>query len=261
MIILFISVCLLALGAYYKQSLTKSGMYAAIVVGCVISFSLSFFGLIVLGAFFISSSLIGKVVQGSGDTFELKGEKRDAAQVLANGGWAAVCALLYGLTDAAGWLFAFVATISAANSDTWASVAGRLSRSKPRHFLTFDRLEHGQSGGMTIIGTVGAMLGAIFISIIAWSFNLLFLTFEITVYFVVFTSLVGFVAQYIDTIIGGTFQVLYRCSVCGNVTEKGVHCYHPSVKIRGIHFFTNDVTNHVCTASAVLFSWLYISFI
>ena len=34
-----------------------------------------------------------------------------------------------------------------------------------------------------------------------------------------------------------------KCTVCGKITEKGIHCSKPTVKHSGFYFFDNDIVN------------------
>ncbi|HEX4575234.1 MAG TPA: DUF92 domain-containing protein, partial [Gemmatimonadales bacterium] len=66
--------------------LTPAGVGAALVVGGAVTWGLSWRGLVVLAVFFVSGSLFTQLA-------ERRGPRRDARQVLANGGVAALAAL------------------------------------------------------------------------------------------------------------------------------------------------------------------------
>src|SRR6185503_19506702 len=93
-------------------------------------------GLLLLLAFFVSSTLLSKPTT------------RNAWQVLANGGVAALAAL-------AGSWAAFAGALAAATSDTWASEIGRHSRSLPRLISNGTAVPAGTDGGITVRGPVG----------------------------------------------------------------------------------------------------------
>ena len=59
-------------------------------------------------------------------------------------------------------------TVATATSDTWATEFGKLSKSKPISITTFQPIEHGLSGGITMIGLFGSILGASIIGLAAY---------------------------------------------------------------------------------------------
>ena len=95
--------------------------------------------------FFVSSSLLSKKTS------------RNHRQVLANGGIAALSALL-------GSWFAFAGSLAAATADTWATEMGRHSRTPPRLITNGRPVPPGTDGGMTALGTAGGIAGAVFMA-------------------------------------------------------------------------------------------------
>ncbi|MBM7097344.1 DUF92 domain-containing protein [Bacillus sp. H-16] len=248
---------LLAAGARFKGSLTNSGTLMALLVALLIGVAFDLYGLLILAVFFLTSSVLGKVLDKrvESNTIEEKGNRRDARQVLANGGWPAVCAVFYLFTGDSVWLIAFLSGFAAATSDTWASEFGRLSKRCPLDLIRLKPAVKGQSGAVSVIGTLGAAAGSLIIGVS--SFLFMFLSEEpFTIYTFVLISVIGFTAQLIDTIAGGTIQALYECPGCGEKTERTRHCGYRTVRIRGVSFINNDVVNHLCTASAVFITWI-----
>ncbi|WP_026689260.1 DUF92 domain-containing protein [Alteribacter aurantiacus] len=244
-----LGVLILAFGAWKKGSLTIGATFGAIVIGVVIGLAFELAGLLVLASFFITSSVLGKVFDKRYDLnqMEEKGNQRDIHQVLANGGWSAVCATLYLITSDFVWVVAFLSSMAAATSDTWASEFGRLSKKRPLDLVRLKPVEKGQSGAVSIIGTIGAIGGSLFVGGVG---ALLFPSVGLGWFIAI--VLVGLIAQLLDTIVGGTYQVLYRCNKCEVLTEKKRHCEQHTKVVRGMSFVNNDVVNHVCTSSAVL---------
>jgi uncharacterized protein (TIGR00297 family) len=163
---------LVGYGGYRAHALSASGAVAACVVGGTI---FGFGGLawaVLLVLFFVSSSALSFVKsenerkRRAAAIFE-KGGRRDAAQVLANGGVAAAMALVWGLGLGAAAFYAFVGSLAAATADTWATEIGVLSRREPRLITTGRRVQPGTSGGVTLLGSGASFGGALVMGLAA----------------------------------------------------------------------------------------------
>jgi len=130
--------------------LTPTGAAAAVAVGGATIWGTGWRGVVLLLAFLVSGSLLTTMAEGGGG-------RRTAAQVFANGGVAALAALL-------GSWPAFAGAIAAAASDTWATEIGAHSRTPPRLITNGTAVSPGANGGITILGTAGGVLGAVLIA-------------------------------------------------------------------------------------------------
>ncbi|HJS42060.1 MAG TPA: DUF92 domain-containing protein, partial [Gemmatimonadales bacterium] len=102
-------------------------------------------------AFFVSSSLLTAAAKKPAAN---GGEgRRNARQVIANGGIAALAAL------AGNWVW-FAGALAAANADTWATEIGSHSPTPPRLITNWTTVPPGTDGGMTLLGTAGGLAGA-----------------------------------------------------------------------------------------------------
>ena len=154
---------LIVLLARWRRALSRSGMVGALLVGTLT------FGLggwrwgILLGVFFVSSSLLSHFKEAEkkavSEKFD-KGHERDFAQALANGGVGALVAVAATLWPWGGWLPFFVGVMATVNADTWATELGTLSRRPPRLISSGRIVEPGTSGGVSSFGTLVSLPAA-----------------------------------------------------------------------------------------------------
>lgn len=232
----------LSYAAWKSRTLTKSGMIGAMIVGSAIFIGFSWKGLLLLGCFFVTSSMWGKIKSKQKDSLHdmlKKQDQRDIIQVFANGGIPAFIAIisLFDHSNLIEYTVLFSISLAAANSDTWASEIGTLSKSNPRMLLTLRRVERGTSGAVSMLGTFAALAGACLIAIVS-----VFL-FDLSLMNLVVISIFGFLGNIFDTILGQTVQVKYKCCVCHKVTEKKIHCQLQGLKTNLISFLDNDAVN------------------
>ncbi|GAK14655.1 DUF92 domain-containing protein [Geomicrobium sp. JCM 19039] len=243
----FILVIFIALAAQRVRALSLFGALSATGVGFIIAYFFSWEGLIVLGVFFVSSTVLGRL---PARTFTREKEQRTAGQVLANGGVAAGSALLYPwLGDLA--IFMFIASLAAAASDTWATELGRRFGGRPYHLRKRSIGENGLSGAVSIVGTYAALVGSFFVSFVGWY------VFSLDAWSLVIMTIAGFVGSIIDTVIGAYVQEERKCRVCQQKTESLVHCRKHTTFVRGVRFLGNNSVNTLCTLSAVIVVWIF----
>ncbi len=252
---LVVGVFLFALMGLILRFLTFSGFVASLFVGGCISFSLGWHGLVILAVFFISSSLwsiFKKEKKKEAEEKSAKSARRDWQQVLANGGLAALLAVFstFHLSDV--FVLAFVASMAASNADTWASEIGTLSKKAPISVKTFKRVEKGTSGAISLIGTVGGLVGALTVTVTGffvfdhWSLSL-----------IIWITLFGFFGHFVDTFIGAYVQAEYSCKICGRKTESLFHCGANTIKIKGIAWMNNETVNFFCSVSSACLTFIF----
>jgi uncharacterized protein (TIGR00297 family) len=129
-------------------------------------------------------------------------EGRNAWQVLANLGIAAVGSLLFGLTGNRAWLVAMTAALSEAATDTVASEIGQYYRPDSHLITTWKPVPAGTDGGVTVAGCLAGLSAGILITIttIAAGGGLLpYRQFWIP-------AMAGFAGMLFDSLLGATLQ-------------------------------------------------------
>lgn len=251
---------LLAFGAYVRRSLTVDGAIAAAAIGGLVWMGLGRTGFVVLCTFFVTSTLLGKVAKSRKREFESrysKGHRRDAFQVIANGGVAAVCGGIlwyqnYGAASVSANGLATVigvaacASLASANGDTWATELGVLSAGEPWHLATLKRVPRGTSGAISGVGMLVSWLGASAIALTASTLDP-----RLGVNAALTIAVAGFTGAALDSILGATLQRQYECVRCGLAVETRHHCDHPT-HLQGTRWavLDNDAVNLVANLGA-----------
>ena len=229
------------------RALAPSGVPAAWAVGATTLWAAGWSGGAILLAFFVPSSLVSRLRAAPVATLEGKGDRRDGWQVLANGGLPVLGAACASTTEAA--LAVLAAGLAAAAADTWATGVGIHSRSQPRHLVTGRIVPAGTSGGITLLGTLGALGGVSLVALTAWPF----------LGPRWFGGLVGIgmTGMFIDSALGATIQGRFRCPRCDQPSEKRMHrCGTRTEHIGGLRWITNDGVNALATGFATAMGWL-----
>lgn len=235
--------------------LTVSGAFTTFLLATVI---FGFGGLkwtVPILTFFILSSVLsktGKTVKARYNLVFEKGNRRDHAQVFANGGVAGLLMILHVLGPVPEFYLAYLGALAAATADTWATEIGVQIGQTPRLISTWKKVPPGSSGGVTAGGLLGSALGALVLALSGMFFlpnNVM--THAAVVILIITIS--GMAASLMDSLLGATLQVQYRCPACAGITERQVHCNNQNtVAISGHEWINNDVVNFFSTISGAL---------
>lgn len=241
-----LSVIVVAL-AYWRGSLSKSGALGGLIVGTL---TFGFGGWqwgVLMGVFFVSSSLLSHFKEAekkaAAEKFD-KGHRRDMGQVVANGGLGALLATLSAFVPetvvaADMWFFLFLGVMASVTADTWATELGTLSKQPPRLITNGRVVEVGTSGGVSFLGTAVSLLGGLVIGFVAGL---------ITEYNLAVTAsagaLGGLAGSLFDSLLGATVQQIYYSDVRQKVTEKKIDPDGtPNKPLRGWSWMNNDMVN------------------
>jgi len=236
-----ISLITIVLFYFYKRKhLSLDGFLSSTLMAGLI---LGFGGLkyvLPIAIFFILSTLLSKV--GMKNLRESK-SGRNASQVFANGGVGLVLCIFNHFYQMELIYIMFLASIAAANSDTWATEIGKLSRKRPKDIISGRSLNVGESGGITFIGLLGSMSGSFVIAAVGY-----FLDINTSYLIILFIS--GFLGSIFDSILGSTLQSRFILIDGKTIKEeKETDSYHYS----GLVSINNNSVNFLCTLSAPIF--------
>jgi len=237
-----------AAAAHATGALSGRGAFAAWMVGVAVITGAGWTGGLVLLAFFVPTSVVSRLAPRRHATLlDAKGDRRDPWQVFANGGAAAVGAIVLAGTPAAIW--AVTGALAAAAADTWATALGAGSAAPARLLMVGRPVPAGTSGGMTPRGTLGALLGAAVTAsaaIPAAGLQLL-----------AAGALVGFIGMLLDSWLGATVQGRFHCPACDRDSEWARHqCGTRTLHRGGLPWLTNDWVNGLATTFGACAGWL-----
>ena len=227
--------------------LTVDGGVASTAVGTAVFAAGGLRSSFVLMLFFVTSSALSRGTAAAKSQrvgVSAKSARRDAVQVLANGGVPTAFAVIALIHASFPWQLPFAGAIAAATADTWATEVGARSHSMPIDIATWRRVSVGSSGAVTILGLVASGAGAAMIAIAsaaAFDFDLSSST---------AIAVGGVTGSLIDSILGATVQEVRYCPRCLTLTEQTTHtlCGSATRHTRGWRRFNNDAVNAIASA-------------
>ena len=224
------------------KPLTRNGAVAASILGivCVVA---GFGWVLLLIAFFVSGTLLSHLGESrkraKTEGITAKGSRRDAWQVLANGGVFGAAAIGSIIAPSAAWPVLGTGAIAASTADTWATEIGTLVSDSARSILTWRAVPPGTSGGITFSGTAAALAGAEFIAVFAgiagWPGRA-----------ACAAVIGGFAGSTVDSLLGASLQARRWCDQCGMKTERTIHLCGTRTKLAGGSvWLDNDAVNAI----------------
>jgi uncharacterized protein (TIGR00297 family) len=255
--------------AYRRKSLSPSGVAGAILVGTTIFCGGGWVWGLLLITFFVLASLLSHYRSSAKEHLAekfAKGGRRDLGQALANGGAGALIALTYLVFPEPVLWAAYVGAIATVNADTWATEIGVLSRRPPRLVTTWKVVAPGTSGGISPLGTLATLAGALSIGLAATAYVAIdgLLGGRASVWLgsdgvlggaLLLPSAVlgGLVGSLCDSLLGATVQAIYISAARQKETEKRVDPDGtPNRHVRGWRWLGNDGVNLISSLAGAL---------
>jgi len=233
--------------AYRLRTLSLDGLFGAGIMGTLIILFGSKYHLFSIATFFILSSLLSKVLKNA-SFYRSKGSRRDILQVYANGGIALLICIVGHFNNDPILIYLFFSSVAAAMSDTWGTELGKLSKQRPISIVSLKSVNHGMSGGITRIGTLGSLLGSCIIGLTAW------LSMPIQSHIIYGIIFSGLLASLFDSVLGATVQGKYK-DQNGEITEKE---NENNSLFQGYSLINNDTVNLLNTTISPIIMYIYL---
>lgn len=229
----------IVLAAMKLRALTASGAAAAFIVGSVVFCFGGIEAAVVLIAFFISGSLLTSLNTSAKSA-------RDWKQVLANGLAPVIGVLLTTFLPVIreqATMF-FLCSLATATADTWATEIGMRYGKRVYNVFTFRPMQKGLSGGVSVVGIIAGIFGAMFIAVLPllpfWQGDKMCGLVLVNIFLVV--AIAGVVGSLIDSLLGATVQAKYQND--GIYIEENVA---GAARVSGISFIGNNAVNLIST--------------
>jgi uncharacterized protein (TIGR00297 family) len=243
----------ISFSSFRLKLLNSKGAAATFILAVIIFYFGEVKWTIPILIFFILSSLLSKLrrkINPKVDSQFQKSDQRDHVQVLANGGFPALIILVNQVYSSELLYVVYVSALAAACSDTWSTEIGTMFNTRTFDILNLHIVEQGTSGGVSLPGFVGSILGAIIISFSAlvWITSYKFLG-------VIIVS--GIIGCIFDSVLGSALQAKYNCIICNKTVERKIHCDKNTVHSKGFKRLDNDGVNFSTSIFGGLVSLLF----
>jgi len=243
----FFVVVAVALAAVLLNAIDARGFLASAVVGFAIVYGGGLQWFIIVAVFFILGVAFTLYKYGYKRKIggaQGKGGARNWPHILANGGLPSVVALVNLLSPNAALAAVFLGAMSTSAADTAATELGLLSHPRPRLITHPSRwVTPGTSGGVSMLGFVGAAFASLVIGTLASILDIL-----PNPYLGVPLCLVGgMFGAVFDSVLGATLQRKGYCVICLKPTEALKHCGEGTVPTGGMPWVENNLVNVMST--------------
>ncbi len=241
--VVILSMTLISIVLYKSNILTRKGSISAHFLGIYLFGILGIEWGIPVAFFFITSVIFTKIHGLNKKKLPDTGQ-RNVWQAIANIFTAIVVSILFLVSGQPIFKLLFISAVAAVTADTWASEIGPVFHKKCFSLSEWRTATSGVSGGISVAGSLAAFSGAFFVSMLAWV--LLFQ--EIEIYTVLIIALSGFLASFVDSLLGA-FLEPHLNKMNYFLQKEGSETVSP-----------NDIVNLLASATAPIF-YLLLSFV
>jgi uncharacterized protein (TIGR00297 family) len=188
--------------SYKTNTADVSGLFSGALIGIILIIFADIRWFLVMLAFFITGSVSTRYRYSEKEKMgveQARGGARGYLNVFSNGTVGAASAVLFGVTGNPLFSALFVGSVATAAADTMASEIG-VTGGDPYMITTFSRVPPGTNGGVTVLGELVAVSGALLISVTAFGLGV------IPASFILPGTVAGFIGTNIDSVIGAVFE-------------------------------------------------------
>jgi uncharacterized protein (TIGR00297 family) len=239
----FFIVVAFSLAAVLLHAIDGRGFLASTVVGFSIIYGGGVSWFVIVAVFFtlgVAFTLYKYGYKRRLGSAQEKGGARSWPNILANGGVASAVALLKFTGPSTDLSVLFLGAISTSAADTVATELGLLSHRKPRLITNLTRtVAAGTSGGVTLLGVLGAVFASLVIGSMAFFLGLMPTQLEI----VPICVIGGVLGACFDSVLGAAVQRKGYCVICNKSTEVLRHCGESTQVVGGVRYIENNVVN------------------
>ncbi|AWX33242.1 MAG: TIGR00297 family protein [Methanosphaera sp.] len=192
--LIFLIICvILGIIVYYSGALDLLGSSFVTIIGIFIIITRGINWLAILLLFLLLGTVFTKFKSDYKKRIGLTHEKRTIKNVISNGIVPVVMAILgnYG---------GFIGSIATATADTMASEIGVLS--KPILITSQEKVKPGTDGGISVLGTVAGLIGALIIGVSAFIVNV---SPDVT-HSIAIALFAGMIGCFADSLLGATLE-------------------------------------------------------
>ena len=191
---IFLIICvILGIIVYLSGSLDLLGSFFVTIIGIFIIMTSGINWLAILLLFLLLGTIFTNFKKDYKKRIGLVHEKRTVKNVISNGIVAIIFAIL-------GNYAGFIGAISTATADTLASEIGVLSQ--PKLITTREIVKPGTDGGVSLLGTVSGLIGALIIGVSAFILNV---SPDIT-HSICIAIIAGLIGCFADSLLGATLE-------------------------------------------------------